>query len=225
MNLNLLENVINNINLDWTISLSDIISAFISVLSVIVTIVIAFKTINKNNKNVNKQLTQQQQNFQQQLDESRKNHAENKNIELRKNQIEYLPIIDIQELTYIGDGRKATFHFTLKNIGNGTALNCFLNTDDNLVVYNDSIDSGLQYIQSSPGKFMLNVNDSSKTSLSTNRLPNKSAHNVCFSITYNDLMGRIYKQPFEFFYDGVKIVPKIANKYEWECIKDIEFKS
>ena len=131
MNLNLLENVINKINLDWTISLSDIIS----VLSVIVTIVIAFLTMNKNNKNVNKQLTQQQQNFQQQLDESRKNHAENKNIELRKNQIEYLPIIDIQELTYIGDGRKATFHFTLKNIGNGTALNCFLNADDNLVVY------------------------------------------------------------------------------------------
>lgn len=221
MNLNLLENVINKINLDWTISLSDIIS----VLSVIVTIVIAFLTMNKNNKNVNKQLTQQQQNFQQQLDESRKNHTENKNIELRKNQMEYLPIIDLKELIYMDNSGKATFKFTLKNIGNGTALNCYLVADDNLVVYNDSIDNGLQYIQSSPGKFILNVNDSFKTSLSTNRLPNNSPHVVCFSITYNDLMGRIYKQPFEFFYDGVKIVPKIVNKYEWECIKDIEFKS
>lgn len=220
MNLSLLTNIINKINFNWTISLSDVIS----VLSVIVTIIIAFYTINRNNKNVYKQLEQQQQNFQEQLEENRNNHTENKNIELKKNQLEFLPIIDIKKFIYTSDGKKATFKFNLNNIGKGTALNCYLNTDSNLVVYNDSIDEGLQYIQSSPGKFILNVNDSFETSFSTNRLPNKSAHKVCFSITYKDLMGRIYNQPYEFFYDGIKMVPVITNKYEWTCIKDIEFK-
>ena len=220
MNLSLLTNIIGKINFNWTINLSDIIS----VLSVIVTIIIAFYTIRKNNKNVNKQLAQQQQNFQEQLEANRNNHTENKNIELRKNQLDFLPIIDIEDPICTSDGKKATFKFTLKNIGKGAALNCYLNTDNNLVVYNDSIDEGLQYIQSSPGKFMLNVNDSFETSFSTNRLPNKSAHKVCFSITYKDLMGRIYNQSYEFFYDGIKWIHVIRNKHEWTCIKDIEFK-
>ena len=49
-------------------------------------------------------------------------------------------------------------------------------------------------------------------------------HQVSFSIIYNDLMGRTYKQPFVFFYDGSKIELLITNKYEWSCTKDIEFR-
>lgn len=224
MNLNLIANVIDKINFDCTINLSDILSASISVLSVIVTIIIAFKTINRNNEIANKQLKQQQQNFQWQLDEYRKNHAENKNIELQRNQMECLPIIDIKEPHYTNNGKYATFDFKLKNIGKGTAHNCCMNSDNNLVVYSDSNDKGLQYQQSSPREFILNINDSFKASISTNRLPNKYAHKVCFSITYKDLMGRVYKQPFEFYYDYPTMKPIVTNKYEWECIKDIEFK-
>ncbi len=225
MNLNSIANIIDKINFDWTISLFDILSASISVLSVIVTIIIAFKTINRNNEIANKQLKQQQQNFQRQLDENRKNHAENKNIELQRNQMECLPIIDIEEPHYTNNGKYATFDLKLKNIGNGTAHNCCINSDNNLVVYSDSNDKGLQYQQSSPREFILNVNNSFEISITTNRIPNKFAHKVCFSITYNDLMGRTYKQPFEFYYDYPTMEPIVTNKYEWECIKDIEFKS
>lgn len=131
MNLSLLINIIGKMNFNWTINLYDIIS-------VIVTIIIAFYTINRNNKNVNKQLAQQQQNFQEQLETNRNNHTENKNIELRKNQLDFLPIIDIENPICTSNGKKATFKFTLKNIGKGAAHNCYLNTDNNLVVYNDS---------------------------------------------------------------------------------------
>lgn len=222
--MNLLINTIDKINFDWTISLSNIISACISFLSVIVTVVIAVKTITKNNENVDNQLKQQQYIFEQQMTENRKNHNENKNIELKKNQIECLPIIDIENIHYSSNGNYATFDIKLKNIGNGTAHNCCLNSDNNLVLYNDSNDEGLQYQQSSPGEFIINVNDSFETSITTNRIPNKSAHKVCFSITYNDLMGRIYTQPFEFNYDYPAMKPFVTNKYEWKCIKDIEFK-
>ena len=135
-----------------------------------------------------------------------------------------MPILDIDSLRYIGNGQSATFNFSLKNIGNGTALKCFFDVGDNLVIYSDPDDTGLQYTQASPGQFILNVNDSFDTSIITNRIPNKTMHKVSFSIIYKDLMGRTYKQPFVFFYDGSKIAPEIINKYEWICTKDIEFK-
>lgn len=194
---------------DFTINISDVIA----LLTIIVTIIATRITIKRNRNDL---LTQ--------INEERQIHNENKNIELRKNQLECLPILDIDNLNYISDGKNATFNITLKNIGNGTALKCFFDVNDNLVVYNDSNDPGLQYIQSSPGQFILNVNNSFDTSITTNRIPNTTIHQVSFSIVYNDLMGRTYKQPFVFFYDGSKIAPLITNKYEWTCINDIEFK-
>lgn len=196
-------------NFDFTINISDVIA----LLTIIVTIIATRITIIRNRNDL---LTQ--------INEERQIHNENKNIELRKNQLECLPIIDIDNLSYIGNGKNAIFNITLKNIGNGTALKCFFDANDNIIAYNDSNDPGLQYTQSSPGRFILNVNDSFDTSITTNRIPNKTIHQVSFSIIYNDLMGRTYKQPFAFFYDGSKIAPLITNKYEWICINDIEFK-
>ena len=209
-------NIINNINIDWTIRFTDIIS----IMSVITTIAIAFATIYKNNKNVNKQLIQQQK----QLEKSQENHIENKNIELRKNQIEYLPIIDMCNIHCSSDGKEITFKFDLKNIGNGTALKCIFDNKDKLIVYSDPNDPGLQYIQSSPGSFVLNINDSFNTSIITNRLPNNYVNEVKFSVVYNDLMGRTYKQLFVFHYMYPKLTHQITNKYEWECIHNIKFK-
>lgn len=194
---------------DLTINISDIIA----LLTIIVTIIVTRITIIRNKNDL---LTQ--------INEERQIHNENKNIELRKNQLECLPILDIDSLRYIGNGQSATFNFLLKNIGNGTALKCFFDVGDNLVIYSDPDDTGLQYTQASPGQFILNVNDSFDTSIITNRIPNKTMHKVSFSIIYKDLMGRTYKQPFVFFYDGSKIAPEIINKYEWICTKDIEFK-
>lgn len=215
--LTIFSNIINNINIDWTIRISDIISVW----SVITTIVIAFITIHKN---INKQLSQQQYNLQKQLETSKKNHIENKNIELRKNQIEYLPIIDMVNINCSSDGKKIIFNVILKNIGNGIARNCFLSADEKLVVYNDSVDPELQYIQSSPGTLILNANDSFATSIRTSKLPNDYPHKESFSITYDDLMGRKYKQLFVFHYTYPKLSTHITNKYEWECVQNIEFK-
>lgn len=223
--MDLLTNIIDKIDFKWSISLSDIISACISVLSVIVTIIIAFKTINRNNENVNKQLVQQEQNFQKQLDENRKNYAENKNVELKKNQIECLPIIDVESSLASKTGNCFTFKITLKNKGNGTAINCKTNADNNLVVYADNIDSKLQYSQANMAEFILNTDDSFNIIIQSNKISN-GAHKVEFSIIYNDLMGREYKQLFVFHYNYPNnFAPQFTTKYMWECIKDIEFKS
>lgn len=225
MNLNLIANVIDKINFDCTINLSDILSASISVLSVIVTIIIAFKTINRNSKIANKQLEQQQYSFQQQLDESRKNHAENKNVELKKNQVECLPIIDIESSHASKTGNYFTFKITLKNKGNGTAIGCKPNADNNLVIYTDNVDSKLEYSQTNMAEFILKKDDNFDITIQSNKVCN-GAHKVEFSIIYKDLMEREYKQLFVFHYDYPdNFAPQFTTKYMWKCIKDIEFKA
>lgn len=230
--INLIKDFLENAEFNLVINLSDIITVIVFLFTIGFNIYTLKKEKKRFQINLSEQheqfrisLKEQKIQFEEQMKQQSKQYEDNRNFDLKKNQVECLPIILLKEDIMIEKSSKNSLKFYLKliNRGSGSAYACHPIADDMLCIYTDKLDTDLKYHQMEPGADLLNFGDSVNITICSSKLPNELPHDVFFTIEYYDLMGRKYNQEYRFIYNFPKYdkATRIGN-YLWNCVEDID---
>lgn len=208
--INIIKDFLENIKFDLVVNLSDIITIIVFLFTVCFNVY----ALNKEKKR-----------FEEQIIQQRKQYADNRTLDLKKNQVDCLPIILLKKDIVIekSNQNNLKFHLNLTNCGNGSAYACHPITDGQLCIYEDEHESDLKYFQIKAGSDLLNIGDSFDLIICSSKLPDNTPHEIYLVIEYYDLMGRKYNQEYRFIYNFPQLnkATRIGN-YLWTCVEDID---
>ena len=201
--------------LDLTISISDIINVIVFAFTAITAII----SISISRKSL---YTQMQQ-FEEQIKLQISQYKESKQMDLLKNQSEYLPILLLESISIEENNLTGHPAFTLRirNRGKGDAHHLRYIYQHDLCVYTDEIDKDLFYTQTQPLPTIIKVDDTVEITISASK--QLSPKRVFIDFTYEDTMHRKYKQSYAFYYNfpASSEVVRIEN-YDCKMLENIE---
>lgn len=199
------------------------ITSLITLLTVIVSNHITLRINNKNLKcskqQFEKTMDEQKQQFEQQMELQTKQFDETIHRDNERDRINIMPYFELNEnITIVNEDGIIKFPLIFTNIGNGTAIRTYVEIQ-NLVAYED-ISFDIKYRQCQPmSATVVRTEKSTETMIKTEY--KEGVYEVIISLCFEDMMNRLYKQKFCFYYEGNRSNKiSVEKHFAPECLKD-----
>ena len=164
-------------------------------------------------------MDEQKKQFEQQIELQTKQFNEALYRDNERDRINIMPYFELNEnVTIIYENGIIKFPLKFTNIGNGTAIRTYVEIQD-LVAYED-ISFDIQYRQCQPmSATVVRTDKCTETMIKTEY--KEGVYEVIISLCFEDMMNRLYKQKFSFYYE-VNRDNKISVEKHFapECLKN-----
>ncbi len=199
------------------------LTALITLLTVIVSNCITLRINNKNLKcskqQFEKTMAEQKKQFEQQMELHTKQFNETIRRDNERDRISIMPYFELNEsVTIICEDGIIKFPLIFTNIGNGTAIRTYVETQNSLV-YED-VSFNIKYRQCQQmSAVVVKIDKHTETMVNTEY--KEGVYEVVISLCFEDMMNRLYKQKFSFYYESNRDNKiSVEKHFAPECLKD-----